>query len=249
MLRYPDGIYLWNIKTDKVVNLINNQTHMNIIGDSADVKRYYLSLSGVNQDGKNIYAYITPQNDLSLNPKDFFNFKNLYRININLDGVKDISLATDKIKILSLAYLEENPRFSQTPSLMLDDEDASFVQHNKIYRSWKGLPLGGEVETVLDSWQNFSNGTASTLIFPYCLWYLSVLYSDAFRLSVDKSVPGADSFRALGLEIAKSLSEFIMAPSYLRAFGMDAYQTLVEGHPLSYRLSNMHFKPVMKRLK
>ena len=238
-LRYPDGIYLWDVEKDSVINLINSNTHSSIVGETSDTKSYYLSLAGINSNGKDIYAYILPKHSNSLNPQKFFNFKSLYKISIDLDKNKDLDTLVSKggVKISSLFYLSKNPRFSPVPSIMQDE--GGEATNNKIYRVWKKLPLKGDAEQVLLSWQNFANATSETLIFPYCLWYLSVLYSDAFRLAISKAPESSDPLRALSLELSRSLAYFEMAPAYLRGFGVYGYESLMEGEPLSYKLSNL----------
>jgi hypothetical protein len=191
--RYPDGVYIWNLLTDQTVNLLaNNQMNL-MLGEDFHVDSMYLSLSGISADGNKAYVYIEPRHSNELSPRQFFRFSKLYAI--SLDG----SLFNPEIT--SLGYLENEPDVDKNPRLMQKDLEGAF--NDSVYYAWVNLPLSGTIDNVIAQWQNFAERYSESLLFSYCLWYLSVIYSDAYRVLVSKGNMERDAeiIRSYGAEL------------------------------------------------
>lgn len=232
--KYRDGIYLWNILTDETINLLDYINQSSRLLPDTPQQRYFLSLAGVSAIGDELLAYIAPANTPFLNPFDFLNREQLFRIKLPSPGV--------------------GVQFSQMIDSKLDSPLAEAVninqdiigekQNDKVYQKWLSLKLEGNLEHVISEWQKFAENNTSSPILPYCLWILASIYHDAYQLVKPVNKQDAAVLRALGAEFADGLAQFAASPSYLRAFGSYIYEHLAAEKALPYQVSSLEMPEV-----
>jgi len=227
--RYKDGVYLWDLMTDKIVNLLSSHNAKNDLFASNPLGLYYMSLAGANINGDEYYLYIAPRNNLGLDPAEFFSTKYLHRIKVN-------SLPDD---ILVQQFPHDAVESLFKKPILIMGQLYGQKEDDKVFRDWSSLSLTGDLQSTLESWQRFSQENASSTIIPYCLWFLASMYHDSSKAMKASSAQDAEILRSYGAELALGLSRLISPPSYLQAFGHHIYETLTSGGELSYQISDL----------
>jgi hypothetical protein len=226
-VRYNDGIYLWDVLNDTEVNVLDQGARQ--IGITDDTSGYYFALAGVALDGRNISIFITPRYDVELNPLDFFSPANLHTI--KLDGESrfvKIERANAPAEMMPLAR-----PIDLTYDLLGDRKDSAAFQ------AWANLSFNGPLEETIANWQDFSSNHAESTLIPYCLWFLSAIYDEAFKVMKTTDPNAAQVLRGYGSELSKALAELPYGPSYLRAFGQFNYRVLTQGEHLPYKIASL----------
>ena len=224
--RYQDGIYLWNIFTNKTRNLLSDMNDKYTMMAGAE-NRYHLSLSAIREMGKHVYAFIHINDGNPLDPSIFYSTKCLFKIIFppSSKGTFSFEYPVD-ISQQTLFTIQPQPGqdiewpFSGTKSQIL----------------WSQLPITGELGEILEKWQNFSIEYPKSPMFPYSLWWLGSIYGEAYRTLQKTRQKDADTLRAYGIELSKALSHISTAPTYLRAMGDHIYQNLLSSRNLNYSI-------------
>ena len=218
--RYKDGIYHWNLKTNVSKNLLESAEANHF---SNSTKKYYYSLSSVDEKDK-IHALIYPAHSPELDPQLFYKFKSM--ITIQRRGKKwTVSRHKQGPGLFEFHISQNNQLSTENPI------------GNKSQREWLQLPLTGPIETVLEDWQDFCASHSGSPIFSYCLWWLSSLYNDAYKYSLERNPEQAHTIKSYAIEVTQLLDNDISAPEYLRAMGFFLKNKLESGHFATYNVS------------
>lgn len=229
--RYRDGVYLWNLMDDTLVNLLDVATDNVNISRALGSENLILSLAGVCVEGPTVFGFLSQKAEAALDPSTFFAHDRLFAFRLP-SGKTPISLDQPTI-----TKLVEN--LPATEPLALDSAIEKPSIGIPIQQQWLKLPLEGDIETVLNAWQEFSGKEATSPLFPYGLWFLSSLYGDAYQIVQPLSTAEADILRSYGAELARALVLLPLAPRYLRGMGSHIHQSLMANQPLSYRISRL----------
>jgi hypothetical protein len=230
--RHRDGIYIWNLKTDRTANL----TELILQGSSLEVtgsdKRLWINLVGIHKKESTVFAFIMRRHDGPLDPDLFYSKANLF-------GFQITDLNPIKIKLMGRQAFEtvvSVPLHKRTldPKLHIAGTSSSLTQ-----KLWLDLPTSGELEKVVGKWQSFSDKSVNSPVFPYTLWYLTGLYSEGYSILTSHKNADAEVIRAFGTELSGLLLKYAPAPTYLRSFGAWAYDSLMNGNPLSSHVANL----------
>ena len=79
--RYQDGIYLWNIRSDKTSNVLP-LIKQNFFPNSDS---FYMAISKVDQATQKAYIFIHPKTNAALNPDNFYRLNKLFVIDYQSD--------------------------------------------------------------------------------------------------------------------------------------------------------------------
>jgi hypothetical protein len=233
--RYRDGIYLWNLLDDSMINLIDavaGGTRVGM-GGGDDVTA---SIAAVTVEGPVVYAYVLRHaSNMPIAPAEFFRPQQLVGFRIN-DNKAELAPA--------------DPAWAAVATAPLKPQDRAFVFDtmggNPTQSAWLGLPTQGDAETTLAAWQHFTESEAASPMFAYSLWYLASLYGQAGADRVKTDKESSDIMRSYGAEVAKALSGYSLAPRYLRLIGADLYNRLMESQPMEHAVGQLAV-PVKKK--
>lgn len=200
--RYRDGIYLWNIKTDKTENVLT-EIQERFFPKS---KSFYTALSSVDIQQKKAYVFVQPKTNAALNPDNFYRRNKLFTIDYSR---KKIKISRQKAPNSIFEFRVSPQDGMKVAPLALQEQ-----------KEWYQLATVGDLEKTLISWQNYCTKYSSSTLRPYCLWWLTSLYCDASKQLAELSPEKARVMQNYGLETARFLDEQIFAPEYLRAMGL-----------------------------
>lgn len=231
-IRYHDGIYVWDLLTNQMRNLLEDFVNDIHVKSNAAEKHFFISLSGIDEGGHSLYAFIAADQDNSLPPEQFFSKKNLYKISLPKDDRTHVTFDP--------AFKNKKGDVFESAPIQLTSGVQTGPLGLPVQAIWGHLPTTGPMFSVIDQWQEFSVTYPKTPLFPYSLWYLSSIYADSFRQMAGPQPKQAQTLRAFGMELSKALSRLSMAPSYLRAMSIYMFQELKEGKPLNYRISDLN---------
>ncbi len=251
--RAPDGIYLWDLATDQVINLLTKKQQTNPKGQIENLtknSKVWISMASISEKGPTVFAFVAPRHEGGLDARDFFKSERLISLRIPENPLDHSTRAPDVNKKRSLSLGSASVR--GLDELLLE----TYVSRDRLrglpYRSvqkhFLALPLRGEAEPTLVAWNHFANRVVESPIFPYGLWILTNLYSQAHENLIPHASKEADVLRSYGTEIANALLNDPLAPSYLRALAFDAHQRLLTGSPLPYRVGSLS-KPSQVKTK
>jgi hypothetical protein len=229
-VRYRDGLFLWDLRTDQVVNLLDRVKQVAPLGPAGGADRLWLSLAGLGRRGPTVLTYVHPRHDGMLAPHDFFSPAHLVAI----------ALPGEQARRARLASSDEYPAGSKAPNLSQRLDLRTNLTGGGglgIQRRWLQQQFVGPVEPVLLAAQSWSMKAVSTPLFPYSLWILAGLYSESVAATDGAEVATRESLRAYGAEISRALLNYALAPSYLKALALYAYETLMDGKSLPYRFA------------
>lgn len=228
--RHRDGLYLWNLEDDTLVNLSDLSDVPGTIAPTTRGSNLWLSLAGVapQDGGALVYAFRAPRHDGSLDPGEFFTSARLTATYVSTkdDTVRSVEAPPFTGLGGDAAPFRLGARVAGSAGL-------------KIQKAWLALPLAGDMEKVLLEWHTYSERETQGPLFPYSLWLLSSLYGESFAAMAEKDPRDADVLRTFGTEIARALLNYAMAPTYIRALAIHTYESLMEGQPLPYRFSRL----------
>lgn len=236
--RYGDGVFLWNLIDDSVENLWRTVMASGLPTPTRSEEKLWLSLAGINVNGPTAYIYAKPSTPGGvLNPADFFNKSNLTAVRLPEGEKRPRLVSPQRLSALDL------PPFLKPLDLTAQVDMTAMTP---VQAKWLELSLHGEAEKVLVRWQDFSETQAGTILFPYCLWYLSSIYAESFNLMIQAESRDSEVLRSYGAEIAQGLMDYRVGPSYLRALGRYTYMKLLAGEPLPYQFAHLrgHEEPL-----
>ncbi len=232
--RFRDGLYIWNLADDSVVNLIDYAGQSLPLSPSAKGLNLWFMLSGIaKQDGESvIYSYFWPRHDGGLNPVEFFGKSQVLAF-----AVPDKPSALPRlIPQTALPATFDKPPYTETLKLSDHLEGAGGI---KSQQEWVKLDVDGELEQVLLAWHQFSEQRSQSALFPYSLWVLAALYGQSSQLMASKGSPDAEVLQTFGTEIARALINDDTAPTVLKGMALYAYESLMEGEALPYRFAKL----------
>lgn len=251
--RAPDGIYLWDLTTDQVTNLLAKKPqagHRDQIENITKNPKFWISLAGISEKGPTVFAFVAPRHDGGLDARDFFRSERLISLNIP-DSPRDKPTQTADLtrkKALSIGYAPVRGLDELLRETYVSRDRIRGLPYRSVQRHFLALPLRGEPEPILVAWNHFANRVVESPIFPYGLWILTNLYSQAHENLIPHASKEADVLRSYGTEIANALLNDPLAPSYLKALALDAHQRLLTGSPLPYRVGSLS-KPMQVKTK
>ncbi len=228
--RYQDGLFVWNVLTNEMRNLMNEFQQIFNIARGRDAPEYYLSLSSLDKAGLNFYVFIAQKVSAELEPERFYSDEFFYKVSIPKKTSATVTFEWMHGKA-------KNSTFKSVPET-IQDIYTPFVG-SEAQVAWSRLPTNGSIQYVIEKWQDFSVSNAKSPAFPYSLWWLSSIYSDAYKVLEKKSKREANTLRAYGAELARALNRLSMAPSYLQAMGASVSRRLSNSNVLPYRISEM----------
>jgi hypothetical protein len=237
--RYRDGVYLWNLLTDEVVNVFPGAAKLGIRNEESSTKDWYFSLAGIIQTPPTVLVFASPRTSKSLIPENFFSKNNFIGIELPETGEPRI------LRGSSMSNLYANPLVAEwNPQSDILNCNAINTKES----SWCNLKLVGSFQSVLTAWQDFTEKSADSAIFSYSLMLLISLYSDSYALLNDyandnpeeaEAIRNTEIIRSYGTELAQALSEVQTAPAWLRGFGAYAREQFNSKLPLPYQISKV----------
>jgi hypothetical protein len=243
--RWRDGIWLWNLLDDSLINLLDLPSGDSIgaqessraarAAPTSREENWFVSLLDVTVAPQVIHAAVWPRSNAPLDPKAFYgpDARRAWEIPDPTTGKAESPKAV--ASIVKNDLLAETFDASRTRAAVTDDERGTRTQ-----RTWLKLPLSGPRDQVIGRWQEFAEKQAQTPLFPYALWTLTGLYAEAWQsmpVNAGETSETAEVLRSYGAEVAKALAGIPMAPLYLRAMGGHIWNELVTSQrPTSWRL-------------
>jgi hypothetical protein len=206
--RYSDGVFIWDLKTDEAFNLFALDGDMSDLDPGNKQKRLYVAISSVRMahpPGLEVFAM--PSSEILIDPEKFIHPKNLHVFELG-EKIKHILPAPDSFNKTSLFNLE----FLGMTTV------ASGGKGNGLQRAWLKLPMGGDWEKAVMSWQEFATAHGKTQLAPYAVWGLAMFYGEAAREAGLSSKSG-QIFNSYSIELGTALSQMPIAPGYVRAIG------------------------------
>ncbi len=240
--RHRDGLYLWDLDTDKVENLTDlARGSLPISPSSRGEGKLWLSLAGISSSGPTVYAYAALRHDGTLDPGLFYHPSSLVAFQLT-DGTKAKLLPNGTNAAAKLLENMDPPhRRPLELGTGLEARNGSVAQND-----WLRLSFAGELEKVLLVWHDFAEKHTASPIFPYALWLLSSLYGEGFELLAKVGTKDADVLRTFGIEIARALINNELAPTYLKSMGLFNHEQLMDGLALPYTMARLEVAPPEK---
>jgi len=228
-VRHRDGLYLWNLANDSLVNLTDLARSSLPMSPAARDEGLNLALAGVGAKGPTVSVYAASRGNGPLDPRVFFSREHLVNLTVP-EGHTPKPLAQPRGPEASV------PPLAQPFLLAARLDGAGGLNAQK---AWLALPLDGTLEDVLLAWQHFSEREDHSPLLPYCLWVLSSLYGQGSALLAPLGSRDADVLRTYGAEIARGLLNYPLAPSYLKGLALFAQGALMDGAPLPYHFAQL----------
>ncbi len=223
--RYRDGLFLWNLNTDTVVNLLEKVRAPTLRGVAQGADAYWLALAGVSQKGPVVFFYLRPRHAGGLSPVEFFDKSSIVAIAI-----------PDKGKP-RLANYDEFPN-----AAAMGNTGGSYINRSllkgrgiSLQQDWLELTVKNDLEQLLTSWHDISEEAVGTSLYPYSLWMLSNLYGESATESTNIDKREREVLRSYGTEVARALINYPLAPSYVKGLALFNYEELMAGRSLPYK--------------
>lgn len=237
--RYRDGIYLWNLLSDEIINIFPGTAQLGITTSDHEFKNWNLSLAGVIKEPPTLMAFVAPQQQNPTQMADFFSERNFITIHLDENQPTLVSRGSPG----DLRY--QHPLNEQwTPLADISKCEGIKGNHSK----WCKLKVAGAFQTVLESWQEFAEKASDTPIFSYALFQLLCLYNDTFTLlktyseanpEDQNSQRSTEMIRSYGAELSHALATLPTAPTWQRAFATMIRDSFNAQTPLPFRVSNL----------
>lgn len=239
-LRNRDGLYLWNLANDETINLLDVVADALVISPAARESGVFLSLAGISPATGNkpttVYAYFNFRSDGPLSPEAFFVREQIIAFTLPEPG----TLKKEVPKFLGMGAPGIDAEFASPRTRLLNPKaNIELGTGLKNQQAWLSLPMSGDMEAVLMAWQNYIEKQHSSPLFPYALWVLGSFYNESYAIMAAKRRPEADIIRTYGTEVARALVHYPGSPTYLRALGLDLYETLIGGRSVHQRLGQL----------
>jgi hypothetical protein len=222
-LRYADGIYLWNLKTNNFENILYiSQKFSHLVHK----KKWYLSLIGYNPKNYSLWFYVKENNKQILDAQELFsnesiNFivltgkqKGVYSSDLNLDEVSPPNYST--------SFFDRK----NCPS------------NNKIQKQWCSLPLQGSANKALIVWEKFIDKYPNKSLSLYAMWFLLSLYMDIMAELPDSSQLKV-KMKSSALKYIIKAKSYTTLPSWMFSSILHMEDLLHKGQSLGYKTTNL----------
>lgn len=236
-VRYKDGAYLWNLKTNTADQILGKESILPWENSAGETYQWYLSLGGIDVDKNQLYLFIKPRSGHSMAFFEFFSPDSLFVY--DLANTVPIEVKDQHQTILKAFNKDPLRGLMQINSCKL----GTLLQKN-----WCHLSYNGFFEEVLLNWQNYTEGSARSQMFTYSLWVLSILYLDVLTLWDQKSTnnkksdPTRDILATYGAEIAQTLRLQNMSPLWVQAMAEYFWELLIVGKTLPHSVTSISLK-------
>lgn len=225
--RYRDGVYYWDLLEDELVNLLTSGSFdANLAIPQSASNEYMISLSGLNMDGSKVYFYLVNKNyGEALNPLDFYSSDALVSATVPINIEDDVKLSQAMPDV-------DQTLFEQDVFVATTKESESLSL--RIQHEWMKLSLDGDVYHNIARWQEFAGKYPQSALLPYSLFFIMNLYHVAYSINTSQSESELAELRGYTGEMAKALSEYPLAPSYLKAMARFTYAQIMKGDPIGF---------------
>ena len=218
---YHGSIFSWNLRTGEIRDLLTGPSLKAAVTGRASTKsRRWLTLLGWSED--RLVALVMPRIGDTLDPLEFFAPSN--RLIIELGKKPKAELAPDSER-------KKLSRFTFT----LGEAISPGKRARRVQRRWLEMPTSGQNDALLETWQTYCEQYATGSIFPYGLWYLSVLYAQVVAEG-GLSERERATLLAFSREVAKALADFLPAPPYLRGMAHHHLISMPDSGRIPYRV-------------
>ena len=241
-LRYRDGVYLWNLRTNATKQLIGKENNLPGGASVDHAHQWYLSLGGINKNEDLAYVFLYPRITDVLEFSQFFKNNSLQIFNLNSEKL-----------------IKNEQKFDLHPlSLLRGLKSVQSCQRGSLLQKrWCELSLEGSFEKALNQWQTFGELAAGEPILSYSLLVLTLLYHDAVKkwdLKMrenlrdeqgeteelnDKKI--REILSSYGAEIAQTLKMLPLAPSWVQGMSHNLWNVLIEKKYLPYQFSQLSY--------
>ncbi len=212
--RYGDGVYLWDLRRDEFLNLLDVVTEGADLSPTRQERRLHLALSSIsakNAGGDTtvpvVSAFVAESTGAALNPQDFFRSVNRHEFELG-PAIKHRIAMTESSTERGFDTMD----FLGTGTVTNDGRG------NPQQIAWLRLPMGGDWEKAVVKWQEFAAAYGKTQLAPYAVWGLSLFYREAARQAGPDTKNGK-ILSSYSLELARGLNTMPAAPGYARAIG------------------------------
>lgn len=249
--RYRDGIYLWDLRTDATRLLWGASEALGRFADQSGDARWFLSLAGISPEGQ-LYAFASAKQEGQLLPDKFFVGDQLLVFDL---GDRDKGHHPSKLAAPLPPDLLNPVLMGRRMLSALSCPDELSAEEGKLaaVAGWCQLSLTGEAGQVLMDWQGYSERVAGSVVFPYSLWILSLIYHDTRKLwaALDvkqQSLYSSDKktqqiLSAYGAEIAQALRQQLLAPQWTKAMAAYFQGMFFAREGLSFRMTDLVLQP------
>lgn len=216
--RYDAGLYVWDLLSNEREKLFSQE---NV---SQHPEEHFIIL----QQSPFMVAIVPKERD-SLSLLEVAKKEYLYTV----------SLSSTKINLIRYYRTDDLPIEELLAIPFLDCSKGTLTQIQ-----WCNLKIEGELNDIVNSWQNFVAQSAKTPIFPYGLWILIHIYNDgiAYLNENHNRINEIDIFRSYAIELLEVLMESSATSAWLKASGWYAFEAFREQKTLPYQVSKLYVK-------
>lgn len=219
---YKDGIYEWSLKTGTAVNILDGQLAKFDMHGLATSKNFLISLAGFDDDNQSVYAFIGVDQGHSVDPDLFYSDQALINISLKKNRNEEFDLNENRFTASSFhKFMEKSYRQWQR---------VAQGQETSIQKAFLGLPVRGDVASILDRWTEFSaQHRGNAVLFPYLNLHLCIWYGYA---SLAQEGRDAEVLRTYGAEFSRALATDQLSPRYMQALAAHIHKRLIGGGPV-----------------
>jgi hypothetical protein len=248
--RYKDGIYLWNLLSDRVSQIYPEFNNYGSTDSSQQHKFWNFTLAGIDESPAQIFAFASPKLGQPLNLENLYTQDHL---------IKMVFPTTSQPKIIN----KVETIYDFSPLLSSGWSGKSMVkncqQGSKTQKTWCNLPTVGVFQDIIESWQTYAQNHSSSPTFAYSLMQLSSIYSDSYQLLLEQTADqttqqlnnqsgkNAEILKSYGIEIASALMNLSNAPTWLRSSAWFTVDQLSQNKALPYRFSKLSIRKEEKQ--
>ena len=207
-LRYSDGVYVWDLRTDHASNLFALDAEGHDLDPGSKQRRLHVAMSSVSDTNPpKVAVFATPADQVILNPRQFFHPNNLHVFSLG-SAITHHSMTSSKSAQKDLYDLG----FLGTVTIARGGEGSP------LQKAWLKLPLGGDWEKGVIAWQDFASQNGKTQLAPYAVWGVAIFYQEAAKRAGLRSRAG-QIFTSYSVELGAAMTKMIVAPGYVRGIG------------------------------
>jgi hypothetical protein len=206
--RYADGAYIWNLDSDEIINLLTIDAGASELDPGNKQQGFHVAMSAMRASNPpSVAVFAMPAREFLLDPSQFFHPAHLhvYTLGEKITHAAPNADAAKKPTLYDLSFLG-------TATISAGGEGSA------LQKAWLRLPMGGEWEKAVLSWQDFASRHGKTQLAPYAVWGLAMFYSDAAKRAGAGTKDG-EIFTSYSVELGRALSNMVVAPGYARAIG------------------------------
>jgi hypothetical protein len=206
--RYADGLYIWDLEKDEANNLFMLDGDMAELDPGNKQKNFYVALSAIrNENPPSVAVFVQSASSILLDPRAFFHPTNLHVFNLGdkIEHVYPDKAASQQRTLFNMEFLG----FATV---------SPGGTGNTLQSAWMRLPMGGDWDKAVLTWQDFASSYGKSMLAPYAVWGISMIYSEASK-SAGRGSKNGQIFASYSLELGRALSQMSVAPGYARAIG------------------------------